>query len=136
MTRSIKKQLMSLDEICREFYGRFRYIPISDVCERLFWVPEDDEAPKLRKRALPLIRQIAERVLSVETGMEAEGEGLTGKHRPGSLDQIQEVVVVAGGKHKVRALACLLNHHREPEGRRFMDTLITDVKTANSLLRL
>ena len=52
-----------------------------------------------------------------------------------SLDQASKIVVVAGGSWKVRGLAKLLAHWR-PDGRRFMNTLITDVTTAQKLLDL
>ena len=67
--------------------------------------------------------QVNSRLLTIETGMEPHPripvEG-TGRARRGSLDQVQEVVVVAGGQHKVHAIHRLLAHAR-PDKRRFMD---------------
>ena len=85
-----------------------------------------------------LIRQINEHLLTVETGLPPEPRSAARSARaprPGSLDQVQEIVVVAGGRHKVRALRHLLRHRREG-GRRFMDTLVTDEETAEALLAL
>ena len=138
-TRPIRPQLRTLREICRRFFDKHDYVPISDVCDRVFWVPEDDETPNLRLRALPLMREVNEHLLTVETGLPPTPRELPPDQRrcrPGSLDQVQEVLMVAGGKHKVRALYRLLRHRREDEGRRFIDTLVTDVRTAEDLLQL
>ncbi len=133
-TRPIKHQRLRLKMICRSFFTRHSYIPVSDVCDRLFWVPDEDVARPMRREANPLLEEINEHLLTVETGMPPWTKGLSGKSRPGSLDQVQEIVVVAGGQHKVRALRRLLEQRRSDGERRFMDTLITDVKTAITLL--
>ena len=92
----------------------------------------------MRKRAMPLIKRINDRVLGVETGLPPASSSLRRSVRhplAASLDQAKRVVVVAGGAQKVKGLARLLNHRR-PGGRRFMDALITDVATARELLAL
>ncbi len=137
-TRPIRRQRQKLREICLRFHAEHQYIPIGDVCDRPFWVPAPEVSPELHRRARPLIRQINEHLLTVETGLPPEPRSASRSARgprPASLDQVQEIVVVAGGRHKVRALRHLLGHRREG-GRRFMDTLVTDEDTAEALLCL
>jgi DNA-binding transcriptional regulator LsrR (DeoR family) len=132
----IRSELRKVRTICRRFSEKHNYIPVSDICDRLFWVPGRDEEPDMRARAKPLIQKINDRVMGVETGLPPGPSEVRPSVRyplGGSLDQAKRVVVVAGGALKVKGLAHLLNHRR-PRGRRFMDVLITDTATARELL--
>ena len=138
MVRPILNELNDVRWLCHDFYEEKGFIPVSDVCDRLFWVPEPDEAPALRRRATRLIRKINDHVLGVLTGLKPDPSALDPSvryPRAASLDQASKIVVVAGGSWKIRGLAKLLAHWR-PDGRRFMNTLITDVTTAQKLLDL
>lgn len=133
----IARPLRALRTICQRFREKHGYIPVSDVCDRLFWVPGPDDSPELRQSAGPLIAEVNGRLLTVETGLPDPALSARNDARPsraGSLDQVQEIVLVAGGPHKERAI-CRLLRHRRPDGRRFADTLVTDVRTAQALIR-
>ncbi len=138
MMAPIMKELMEIRFICRRFLHEKGYIPVSDVCDRLFWVPEPEEAPELHVRARRMIRIINDHVLGVESGLPPEPTRIptSARHpRVASLDQVKKVVMIAGGAPKARGLAKLLKHKR-PDGRRFMTTLITDQATARMLLEI
>ena len=132
----ITSQLRKLRGYCRQFGDRRGYSPISDVCDRLIWIAEPTEAPKLMVKAEPEIRQANAHLLAVETGLEPTPprEGPIDSI-PGSLDQVQEVVLVAGGQFKIRAIYRVMQHLRT-KNRRFADTLITDIATARALVAL
>ena len=132
----IASELRRLRSYCRQFADRHGYSPISDVCDRLIWVAEPDEAPRLMAKAEPDIRCVNSHLLTIEIGLESapiRGESVDSV--PGSLDQAQEVILAAGGRFKVRALYRILQHQR-PKNRRFADTLFTDVATARALVAL
>jgi DNA-binding transcriptional regulator LsrR (DeoR family) len=126
--------LRQLRRICARFREIHGYIPISDVCDRLFWVPEDGESPDLRNEAASLIETVNSHLLTVETGL-GPSPPPRRPTRPASLDQVREVVLVAGGQYKTRAIYRLLCH-KSPNKRSFADTLVTDVGTAEALIRL
>jgi DNA-binding transcriptional regulator LsrR (DeoR family) len=138
--RPIRTALRRLRWLCSSFDSRHGFHPVSDIADCLFYVADPEEDLETWKSAVPLIETINRHRLGIETGLYPVEGALPDRAAPpcreiGSLLSVEHLVVVAGGPAKERAIDRLVRTRR-PDGRPYIDTLITDARTARSLQKL
>jgi len=113
---SLKKDSDELGKICG-------YIPVGDVCNRLFFIPPPNGEENLNPRTHELVNKIKGEIKDINDHL------LTIDFK--QLEMVNTVIAVAGGKNKRDAIYHVLTDF-EPKG--VVDVLVTDKDTAEYLI--
>jgi len=119
----IKSHLSSLKKDSDELRKICGYIPVGDVCNRLFFIPPPNGEEKLTSTTRELVKKIEGEIEEINDHL------LTIEFK--QLEMVNTVIAVAGGKNKRHALFHLLTDF-EPNG--IVDVLVTDKDTAEYLI--